>query len=288
MKERFNTLAPFRQVLLLLAIGILSYAVMSMLLNLTLSSFFPDAMQSGLKEQMTEHPIVFMILQILPLEVGFLFIPSFIYLRFSRNEIRHLNSSSYPSLVWSFLLFLAAFLLLPLLSEINFQVVDWMGVGSRLLAEKELADLQLVKLIGDVNSASYLVAVVLIGIVTGIAEELAFRRFLLHHLLKTTHKLGLSLLVSSLIFALLHFNSLQFLPLFTFGLVLGLMYYVSKSVLPGIIVHAFNNMINIYWLASDSYPSWMNKVDLKTTIPSIILLTGLLIYLYRRERFTAL
>lgn len=288
MKEKFNTLPPFRQVLMLLAIGIVSFAVISMALNLSLSIFFPEVVEHGAKEQMEHYPIIFMISQFVPLQLGFLLIPSLIYWWFSRKQTSPLSKTTFQYVIWAFLLFVSVFLLLPLLSEINFEVLNWIGIANKLQVEKELSDQLLIQLIGGVNSSSFLVAVILIGFVTGIAEELAFRRFLFHHIFINSSKLGLSLLSSSFIFALLHFNYIQILPLFTFGLALGMMYYVSGRIVPGIIAHTFNNIINIYWLASDSYPVWMEELSLKTTIPSIILLTGLLLYFYRRKRINTL
>src|SRR5690554_8079920 len=76
-----------------------------------------------------------------------------------------------------------------------------------------------------------------------------------------------SILISAVVFAVLHFNYIQIIPLLVFGVALGLMYYVSGSIIPGIVVHALNNILNVYWLSEDTFPTWMMEIDLKITIP---------------------
>lgn len=136
------------------------------------------------------------------------------------------------------------------------------------------------------GSSTFYVAVLIIGLITGVAEELVFRRFLFHHMYKNSGKLMLSLASSAFIFALLHFNYLQILPLFIFGIVLAMMYYVSGSIWPGIIAHSLNNIVNLYWLANNDLPQWITHIDLKVTIPSTILLMGLIFYYFKRIKST--
>src|SRR5690554_7401774 len=109
-------------------------------------------------------------------------------------------------------------------------------------------------LVGPVGSTSFIIAVLIIGVITGIAEELAFRRFLFHHILKNNKKVMPCILISAVVFAVLHFNYIQIIPLLVFGVALGLMYYVSGSIIPGIVVHALNNILNVYWLSEDTFP----------------------------------
>src|SRR5690554_310670 len=130
---------------------------------------------------------------------------------------------------------------------------------------------------------SFIIAVLIIGVITGIAEELAFRRFLFHHILKNNKKVMPSILISAVVFAVLHFNYIQIIPLLVFGVALGLMYYVSGSIIPGIVVHALNNILNVYWLSEDTFPTWMMEIDLKITIPSTLLLMGLIFYSIRKK-----
>ncbi|RFC54144.1 CPBP family intramembrane glutamic endopeptidase [Brumimicrobium aurantiacum] len=281
MKEKFKLLNPFSQALMLVIIGVVSFILLSIILNLAYQTAFPELPMNKVNELIESYPIHYMILNFLPLQVGFFLIPGIIYWSLSRlNKSITLKTNS-TVYVWSILLFLCAFFLLPFFSEINIEIVQFNFES--LLKQKEQSDLQLKKLVGEVGSTSFYVAILTIGLLTGIAEELAFRRFLFHHMFTNTQSLKKALFSSAFIFALLHFNYLQILPLFTFGLVLGMMYYVTGSLIPGIIMHAANNMINVYWLASDNFPEWMEEINLYTTIPATAVLL-LLVILYKRKK----
>lgn len=87
--------------------------------------------------------------------------------------------------------------------------------------------------------------------------------------------------VSGLVFALLHFNYIQFLPLFVFGVVLAMIYTLIGKLWLAIFLHSANNFLQLIWLRIDYSPSWMEDISYEITIPSILLLTGLTIFIFR-------
>ncbi|MFA5574919.1 MAG: CPBP family intramembrane glutamic endopeptidase [Brumimicrobium sp.] len=277
MKNNFNALPSFRQAILLFIIGFVAFLFLSMVLNVLIGQLYPEMVELPMSKQMENYPIPFMLKQFLPVQLGLLFLPGFIYWSFNRNDLKQYKTQ-FEWVLWSILLFICAFFLLPILGEINIEIVKSFGSFDALIVQKELSDKNLTILIGELWSPSFWTAILLIGVVTGIAEELIFRRFLFHHMLKNTGRIGLSLLSSSFVFALLHFNYIQILPLFFFGIILAMMYFVSKSIVPGIILHALNNIVNVYWLSTDTFPTWMEEIDTRITIPFTILLIFLLIY----------
>lgn len=284
MKEKFNSISPFLQSILLFIIGIVSFLILSMLVSVVIGAIYPEMPTEDFMVQMNSYPIQYMLIQFLPVQLGLLLTPGLIYLRLSKKSSDLISNKGKGFVVWAFLLFIAVFLLLPLFGEINAVVTKLIGAYESLTSHKAIADGQLALIIGKVGSSTFYVAILIIGVVTGISEELIFRRFLFHHMYKNTGKLLLSLSASALIFALLHFNYLQILPLFIFGTVLAMMYYVSGSVWPGIIAHSLNNIINLYWLANNDLPHWMTNIDLKITIPSTIMLMGLIVYYFKRVK----
>lgn len=286
MKERFNLFSPFAQALLLFIIGAVAYIVYSMLINVLIGTIYPDMPTADLKVQMDSFPIQYMLVTFLPVQLGFLLTPGIIYLGLSRKSSNLIKNKGNGSIVWAFLLFITVFLLLPLFGQINAEITKLIGAYQSLTFNKNLSDHQLTLLIGNVGSSTFYVAVLIIGLITGVAEELVFRRFLFHHMYKNSGKLMLSLASSAFIFALLHFNYLQILPLFIFGIVLAMMYYASGSIWPGIIAHSLNNIVNLYWLANNDLPQWITHIDLKVTIPSTILLMGLIFYYFKRIKST--
>ncbi len=86
--------------------------------------------------------------------------------------------------------------------------------------------------------------VILMGIlaifIAPITEEIVFRG-LLYRYFKSRIQPGPALLLSSLLFACMHFNLLSFLPLFIFGLLLGRNYERTGSIKVPIVIHALFN-----------------------------------------------
>lgn len=286
MKDRFNGLQPFMQLVVLILIGAVAFIFLSITIASVVSAIYPDMPVNNMAIQQDKYPVQFMMMYYFPFQVGFLLVPGLLFLCWCR-ESQLFKKPSVSGSLWSILLFISVFLLLPFLSEINNWITEYFGLHGELMRQKLRADAQMQQLLGSTNEVSFVMGLIIIGLITGVAEELAFRRLLFSHMLSYTKQFWLSLIGSSFVFAILHFNYLQFIPLMTFGIALGLIYYYSGSIWLGAGLHALNNVINLWWLSTDSFPSWMETVDLKLTIPSTLLLMGLLYYQFFRKRTTA-
>lgn len=84
-----------------------------------------------------------------------------------------------------------------------------------------------------------------IGIVAPIAEEMVFRGAVLRTLLKffSSRAYWVAIVVSALLFALVHGNMAQGVHAFLIGLLLGWMYYRTGSIVLGIVLHWVNNSV---------------------------------------------
>lgn len=286
MKDRINHLSPFAQVIALILVGGILFVVLSIISTLVVTTLYPEIPTDNIGILYDKYPIQFMFLYYLPFQLGFLMTPGLIYFVITREtEPAIFGNYSFKWLIWSFLLFFCVFLLLPFFSLLNEAITQYLGVYEVLFQEKQLGDEQLSRLIGENASVlAYVSGLIFIGLITGFAEELAFRRFLFRHMLVHTNKLWLSILGSAFIFALLHFNYIQFIPLMAFGIALAMMYHVSRSIWPGVVVHSCNNMLNVYWLRNENFPEWMESVDPKITIPSTLLLMGLIWVKYLKKQ----
>ena len=283
MKDKFQKLSPFLQLVVLILIGIVSFVLLSMITTSVVSGLYPDMPLNNINVQRTQYPVQFMMLYYFTFQCGFLLIPGIVFYRWS-SRIELSRYTNITNKMWSVLLFVTLFLILPVLSEVNIRIADLFGIKDALMNERLLADQEMSHLLGSTSDLSFIVGLGLIGILTGIAEELAFRKLLFGHMLHHTRQFWLSVIGSAFLFALLHFNYLQFLPLMSFGIGLSLIYYYSGSIWLGAALHAMNNMLNLWWLSTDSFPGWMEEVDLKTTIPSTLLLMGLIYYQFFRKR----
>ena len=76
-----------------------------------------------------------------------------------------------------------------------------------------------------------------------ILEELLMRGFILNGL-SVNYGIIVALLISSILFALLHFNIAQIIPSFICGIILGLIYLYTDSILSCIFAHMGYNLIS--------------------------------------------
>ena len=80
-------------------------------------------------------------------------------------------------------------------------------------------------------------------ILAPVIEEILMRGYLLHGFSESYGNIA-ALFVSSLLFALLHFNMVQTLSAFTCGIILGLLYLQTGSIFCCILTHAGYNLIS--------------------------------------------
>ena len=79
------------------------------------------------------------------------------------------------------------------------------------------------------------------GILLPIVEEIAFRGILVGGLLRMRLKPWVAIVLSALVFALFHGTFTQFVGTAIFGIICGWLYWRTKSLLPGILIHIINN-----------------------------------------------
>lgn len=274
MKEKLKSLSPFLQIIALFIIGIVAYIMISIVITLIVQTLYSDVSIGNSEILKEENSVIFMLVYYFPFQLGVLFVPGFIYWKFIKPQNRRVKLTA-KNIIWSIMIFTAVVLLLPLFSELNNIITRLFGAYEALEAQKIASDESLITIISSSNLA-FFVGVVIIGLVTGIAEEFAFRGFIQNHIYENTKRLDFAVFGSALLFTLLHFNYFQFIPLLIFGVVLAMIYHVSKSLIPGIILHALNNILNLFWLKNDSFPWFLDEISLKITIPSALVLMGLI------------
>lgn len=139
------------------------------------------------------------------------------------------------------------------LSRDSFRIHPWqivlLGVGAVVfffLPEIRMTEiLDLPDNSGDLDFGSF-GALLAGGIIQPVAEELLFRGAVLGALLSWRPLQGKpwwAVLLSAVLFALIHLNPGQMPTAFLFGLILGWLTYRTGSLLPGIVMHVFNNSV---------------------------------------------
>ena len=106
------------------------------------------------------------------------------------------------------------------------------------------------------NWATFLIQLNTVAILPAICEEFLHRGVLLNGLKEIGIKKAI--LISSLMFGLLHFNINQFFYATILGMLMALVSVVSKSIYPAMIIHFINNAISVYLSSAESY-GWFGK-----------------------------
>jgi membrane protease YdiL (CAAX protease family) len=86
---------------------------------------------------------------------------------------------------------------------------------------------------------------IVVGILVPVAEEMVFRGAILRKLLELFHSrmYWWAIVLSALLFGVVHGNMAQGLHAFLLGLLLGWMYWRTNSIVPGIVLHWINNTV---------------------------------------------
>jgi membrane protease YdiL (CAAX protease family) len=131
----------------------------------------------------------------------------------------------------------------------------------------------------------------IIALVPAIFEEIFFRGTLQPLLIGLTGNKHIGIIFCSFLFAAIHLNIMQIIPMFFLAIVLGYLYQFTQSLLPGIVLHFCNNTLAIlanYYshssslakkVADDTYVPGMAEVLLFTFI-----LAAIFYYFYKQSK----
>lgn len=87
----------------------------------------------------------------------------------------------------------------------------------------------------------YIISIVMIALLPAVFEETFFRGGMQNLLTRSTKNPWLSIIITSVIFSIIHLSYYGFLARVCLGIVLGLIYYYSRSIWLNIAAHFFNN-----------------------------------------------
>ena len=123
-----------------------------------------------------------------------------------------------------------------------------------------------------------LVNLFIMAILPAVSEELFFRGALQKTLSGLSNKPWLAIVISSVVFSLLHGTFFKLLPIFTLSLVLGTVYQVTRNLWYPITIHFLNNalaVLSVYY--ADSSPILKRFASDNISVPLYIALVSLLI-----------
>jgi len=200
-----------------------------------------------------------------------LFLPAILFqlVCYGKNKFwlgfnRHINTGQI--VLGFFLIFLANIIANPLadLSKMilaNFPDLNALGMRMEDAYTEQVMALSHLKSWGE-----FLMAIVIMAFFPALFEEIFFRGAV-QNLLERWWKMPLlAILVTSLLFSLIHMSVFLFLSRALLGFVLGFMYQRSKNLWVNIIAHFLNNtvaVIQLFWISRHAEKVELDKLDPK-------------------------
>ena len=154
------------------------------------------------------------------------------------------------------------------------------------------ANATITMLLGETGIGDMLISVLLIGILTGVAEELFFRGGLQNILKAMFHNRHLAVWVTAFVFSAIHMQFFGFFPRLIMGVFFGYLVLWNGTLWLSIIAHSFNNSIVVLtmWLTKTNRLSEdINNIGTEGSMQSIVaviisaVLTAVIIY-YMKKR----
>lgn len=199
------------------------------------------------------------------------FLPAVLYLvachgkdKFWLGFNKHINARQI--VLGFFLIFLANIIANPLadLSKAiltNFPSISALGMRMENAYTEQVMALSNLKSWGE-----FFIALVIMAFFPALFEEIFFRGAMQNLLERWWKKPLLAVLVTSLLFSLIHMSVFLFLSRALLGFVLGLMYQRSRNLWVNIIAHFLNNtvaVIQLFWISKHAQKVELDKLDPK-------------------------
>jgi membrane protease YdiL (CAAX protease family) len=124
---------------------------------------------------------------------------------------------------------------------------------------------------------SWIAAILSLGVIAALVEELLFRGILQKEVLNQTGSWRRALVFSVLTFAMIHAVPQLFIQIAAAAVILGLLALGFNSILPGIVFHFFNNLWSLFLLGYQEQSLSFYETDGLVRVP-VIILSGIFVY----------
>ena len=134
-----------------------------------------------------------------------------------------------------------------------------------------------------------IVAIIVIGIIAGIGEELIFRGLIQRKLLLGLKNYHLAIWLTAIIFSGIHMQFYGFFPRMFLGALLGYFYYWSGNIWVPIFAHIFNNTLAVVLMHMVNQKKISPEIEKLDTIPLPYVLVslvffGVLLYFFKTKQ----
>ncbi len=137
------------------------------------------------------------------------------------------------------------------------------------------------------NKVDFALALIVIGLVPAVGEELLFRGLIQNQLLGIAKNAHVAIWLAAIIFSAFHFQFYGFVPRVLLGALFGYLYYWSGNLLVPIVAHLINNGLTLLLLYMYQHGAIVFDIESETSVPlgniifSLVLGVALMVYFRR-------
>lgn len=171
------------------------------------------------------------------------------------------RSIAKPTMLFPALLLMFASLpFIHMLSDLNHAInlPSWLDALEQWMLLKESQAEEMTQLFLKVDTTSgLLINLFMIALLPALGEELVFRSVIQPYMMKFLKNKHLGIIITALIFSIIHMQFYGLLPRFALGLFLGYFYYWSGSIFVPMLMHLVNNASAViaFYLYHNGYSS---------------------------------
>ncbi|MFT4015640.1 MAG: CPBP family intramembrane metalloprotease [Agriterribacter sp.] len=191
-----------------------------------------------------EHVNAVRVVQVVSTFVTFFLPAYFTALILNRKPVKLLGFTmqfTYKQLLLSVVIMFAAALAAGALAELNEKIPLPQSAAS-FFRQLENNYTEQVEAITNIKSfGDYIISLIMIAILPALFEETFFRGGMQNLLTRSTQSHWVAIIITSVVFSAIHISYYGFLARLCLGIVLGLIYYYSRSLWLSIAAHCFNN-----------------------------------------------
>ena len=202
---------------------------------------------------------------------------SFIYKRRVFKFLKLLTPPKLSHILLGALVILSANFFLNYLMELNNIIPLPDGLKVKFQSLQEATSEAQAFFLNFSGLSDFLLVFLTLAIFPAIAEEIYFRGLLIGVL--NDMKIGAfhAIFISSILFAMMHFQFYYILPLLFMGGILGYVYYRTKNLWVSIFMHLLNNGLIVLLTLSNQHK--LTQIDLEANPPLYISIIGIIVFI---------
>ena len=268
----FTGLAQFGLLMVFWAAGLMLAGGIQLIIGMQLipGGLPPDKMGEAMIKAMTmsENVTAARISQVLS-TLALFFVPAVLYMlvchgknKFWLGFNKHINAKQI--ILGFFLIFLANVIANPLADFSRMIVANMPKLNAMGIQLEEQYNTQVMALSNLKSWGEFIAAIFIMAFFPALFEEIFFRGALQNLLERWWKAPLLAVIITSLLFSIIHMSVFLFLSRAVLGFILGLMYQRSRNLWVNIIAHFLNNLVavcQLFWISKHSVKLDVNKLD---------------------------